>query len=353
MAMKESFWSGKRVLLTGHTGFKGSWLSLWLSHLGACLTGVALPPATEPSLYRLAHIDKMLDSYSCDIRTEKVLVPIVRTALPEIVFHLAAQPLVRASYRAPSDTLATNVMGTTHLLEALRGIESVRVIVVVTTDKVYKSVGTSVAYGEHDPLGGSDPYSASKAACEIVTECYRTSFFEPHGVAVATARAGNVIGGGDWSSDRLVPDAIRAWSSGKPLFVRRPNAVRPWQHVLEPLGGYLRLAEKLWENPDLASAYNFGPPAHEASTVREVVELARASYGQGDVVYGAGNEGPHEEDSIRLEVEKVRRVLGVAPRWSLATAVERTMRWYKGYANAEDARELCEADMAITSPVRL
>lgn len=348
MPPTDSFWRGKRVLLTGHTGFKGSWLSLWLSHLGARITGVALPPATEPNLYHLAHVDKTLDSYYCDIRAEKALVPIIRTVLPEIVFHLAAQPLVRASYRAPIETLATNIMGTTHLLEALRGIDSVRVIVVVTTDKVYRNVGASASYSENDRLGGNDPYSASKAACEIVTECYRASFLEPRGVAVATARAGNVIGGGDWSDNRLIPDAIRAWSSGHPLHVRRPNAVRPWQHVLEPLAGYLRLAEKLWENPSLAGAYNFGPLAHEAATVREVVELARAAYGHGNVVYGSGDDGPHEEASLRLEVDKARTLLGVAPRWSLATGVERTMRWYRSHASAQQARVLCEADIAAT-----
>jgi CDP-glucose 4,6-dehydratase len=346
MPPTDSFWRGKRVLLTGHTGFKGSWLSLWLSHLGARITGVALPPATEPNLYHLAHVDKALDSYYCDIRVEKALVPIARTVLPDIVFHLAAQPLVRASYRAPIETLATNIMGTTHLLEALRGIESVRVIVVVTTDKVYKNVGASVSYGENEPLGGNDPYSASKAACEIVTECYRASFFEPRGVAVATARAGNVLGGGDWSADRLIPDAIRSWSSGHPLHVRRPNAVRPWQHVLEPLAGYMRLAEKLWETPSLAGAYNFGPLAHEAATVREVVELARAAYGHGEVVYGSGSDGPREEESLRLQVDKARTLLGVAPRWPLAATVERTMRWYRGHANAQGARALCEADIA-------
>lgn len=346
MPLMESFWKGKRVLLTGHTGFKGSWLSLWLARLGAHITGVALPPATEPNLYQLAHVDKTLDSYYCDIRAEKALVPIVRTVLPDIVFHLAAQPLVRASYCAPIDTFGTNIMGTAHLLEALRGIERVRVILIVTTDKVYKPAGGSAAYGEDDPLGGHDPYSASKAACEMVTECYRGSFFESRGVAVATARAGNVLGGGDWSADRLIPDAIRAWSSGLALHVRRPNAVRPWQHVLEPLAGYMSLAEKLWENPSRAGAYNFGPPAHEAATVREVVELARSAYGRGEVVYGSGNDGPREEDSLRLKVDKARTVLGVAPRWPLAAAVGRTMRWYRGHANAKDPRVLCDADIA-------
>ncbi|MBH0188904.1 MAG: CDP-glucose 4,6-dehydratase [Nitrospira sp.] len=346
MPPMDSFWQGKRVLLTGHTGFKGSWLSLWLSQLGAQITGVALPPATESNLYQLAHVDKTLDSYYCDIRVEKALVPIVRTVLPDIVFHLAAQPLVRASYRAPIDTLGTNIMGTAHLLEALREIYSVRVIVVVTTDKVYKTVGASAVYGEHDPLGGHDPYSASKAACEMVTESYRTSFFESRGVAVATARAGNVLGGGDWSADRLIPDAIRAWRAGLALHVRRPNAVRPWQHVLEPLAGYMSLAEKLWEHPSCAGAYNFGPLAHEAATVREVVELARSAYGRGEVVYGTGDDGPREEDSLRLDVEKARTVLDVVPRWPLAAAVGRTMRWYRGHANAKDARALCDADIA-------
>jgi CDP-glucose 4,6-dehydratase len=353
MSLTDSFWTGKRVLVTGHTGFKGSWLSLWLSHLGARLTGVALPPATAPSLYHLAQVERFLDNYYCDIRFEKALIPIVRTVSPEIVIHLAAQPLVRASYRAPVETLATNIMGTAHLLESLRSVDSVRVVVVVTTDKVYRNTGKSASYSEDDPLGGRDPYSASKAACETVCECYRECVFAPRGVAIATARAGNVIGGGDWSSDRLVPDAVRAWSSGQPLYVRRPNAVRPWQHVLEPLGGYMRLAEKLWEDPSLAGGYNFGPSGRDTVTVREVVELARAAYGRGEVIYGTGDEGPHEEESIRLEADKARTVLGVIPRWGLAVAVERTMQWYKAQADGEDARALCEADMAVNEPVGL
>jgi len=345
MPPTDSFWGGKRVLLTGHTGFKGSWLSLWMASLGARVTGVSLPPATEPNLYHLAHVDKTLDSYYCDIRVEKALVPIVRTVLPEIVVHLAAQPLVRASYRVPIETLATNIMGTTHLLESLRAIDSVRVVVIVTTDKVYKNPGPSNPYTEDDALGGHDPYSASKAACEIVTDCYRASFLKDRAVAVATARAGNVIGGGDWAADRLIPDAIRAWSSGHTLHVRRPNAVRPWQHVLEPLSGYMSLVEKLWDNQSLAGAYNFGPPAHETATVREVLELARAAYGHGEVAYGNGSEGTYEAESLILKVEKARTLLGVEPKWPLATAVERTMQWYDGQAGGQSGRILCEADL--------
>jgi CDP-glucose 4,6-dehydratase len=242
-------------------------------------------------------------------------------------------------------------MGTAHLLDALRVCDGVRVIVVVTTDKVYKNEAFSGPYRESHPLGGHDPYSASKAACEMVTECYRASFLEHRGVAVATARAGNVIGGGDWSSDRLIPDAIRAWSAGQRLYVRRPNAVRPWQHVLEPLMGYMRLAERLWDEPSMAGPYNFGPSAHEAATVHEVIELARAAYGRGEVVYGDGHEGPHEEASLTLETDKARSLLGVTSRWSLATAVERTMRWYREQARTRRARALCEADIGVYEQV--
>jgi CDP-glucose 4,6-dehydratase len=253
--------------------------------------------------------------------------------------------LVRASYRAPVDTIATNIMGTVNVLDALVGVQSVRVAIMVTTDKVYKNRECPYPYREDDPLGGHDPYSASKAASEIVIGSYRACFLADRGIAVASARSGNVIGGGDWSEDRLIPDAIRAWQAGKPLHVRRPSAVRPWQHVLEPLFGYLRLAEILWEKPELAAAYNFGPQTHEAVTVRDVVELALLIYGKGEITYGDGSEGPHEAGSLSLEVTKARVVLGVAAKWSLATAMERTFGWYRQQADAQDARTLCEADI--------
>ncbi|MCP9439971.1 MAG: CDP-glucose 4,6-dehydratase [Nitrospira sp.] len=342
------FWRDKRVLITGHTGFKGSWLVQWLTRLGACVAGVALPPATEPNLFTLARIDKLLDGYCCDIRSRDALTSIVKAVRPEIVFHLAAQSLVRVGYRMPAETIEINVMGTAHVLEALRAVEAVRVAVLATTDKVYRNLDRRQPYREDDPLGGDDPYSASKAAAELIVESYRRSFFDDRRVAIATARAGNVIGGGDWAEDRLIPDAVRAWSRGQSLRVRRPDAVRPWQHVLEPLCGYLRLAESLWKAPDLAGPYNFGPDVRSAVSVRTIVELARVAYGGGnvvsDVVMGDGCEGPPEAGAIVLESAKASRVLGVVPRWTLQTAVERTMGWYRRQAAGEDARRLCEED---------
>ena len=337
---------GRRVLVTGHTGFKGGWLALWLKNLGAEVTGIALPPSTTPSLFELARGADGMNSQFCDIRDAAALAAIVHAARPEVVFHLAAQPLVRASYRAPLDTFATNVMGTAHLLEALRGLDSVRVALMVTTDKVYRNNEWAYPYREDDALGGHDPYSASKAASEIVIASYRDAFLAGQGVAVASARAGNVIGGGDWAEDRLIPDAVRAWQFDQVLEIRRPQAIRPWQHVLEPLAGYLALAEKLWHQPALAGAYNFGPHTHEAATVREVVELARAAYGSGDAAYGDGTQGPHEAGWLALENAKARTVLGVSPKWTLTEAVNRTLVWYRSQHEGGDARALCEAEIA-------
>lgn len=341
-----AFWLGKRVLLTGHTGFKGPWLAIWLRRLGADVTGVALAPNTKPNLFELAGISEGINSHICDIRDSAGLVKTVHRARPEVVFHLAAQPLVHASYRDPLGTFATNVMGTAHLLDALRALESVKVAVMVTTDKVYRNREWLYPYRETDALGGYDPYSASKAASEIVVASYRDAFLSGQGVAVATARAGNVIGGGDWSEDRLIPDAVRAWQAGTPLEVRRPQAIRPWQHVLEPLAGYLALAQKLWQHPELAGAFNFGPHTHEAATVREVIEHARQAFGRGEAVYGDGRAGPHEAGWLALETAKTRETLGVAPQWPLAEAIRGTMEWYKAQRQGADALGLCEAEIA-------
>lgn len=337
------FWRGKRVLLTGHTGFKGGWIALWLERLGAEVVGVALSPATTPNLYTLAAIDAGIDSRILDIRDTAALRDVVHATKPDIVFHLAAQALVRASYAAPLETFETNVMGTASLLECLRDT-NVRVAVIITTDKVYQNLEHCFPYREDDRLGGHDPYSASKAASEIVIASYRDSFLASQGVAVASARAGNVIGGGDWSDDRLIPDAVRRWQRDDILEIRRPGAVRPWQHVLEPLAGYLLLAEALWTRPDMTGAYNFGPETHEAATVRTVIELARAAYGQGTVHFGDGEDGPHEAGHLSLEIAKARSILGFQPRWSLKDAVDRTMTWYRMNQEGASARLLCERD---------
>ena len=341
-----SFWAGRRVLLTGHTGFKGAWLALWLSRLGACVIGVSLPPATTPSLAERARNDELIEGHSIDIRDAEPLAERVRAAKPEVVLHLAAQALVRTSYREPLQTFATNVQGTANLLEAVRATPSVRVVVAITTDKVYRNVEHVYPYRETDALGGHDPYSASKAAAEIVIASYRDSYLAAAGVALASTRAGNVIGGGDWSEDRLIPDAVRAWSTNQSLIVRRPDAFRPWQHVLEPLAGYLRLTERLWLNPDLAGPYNFGPDTSEAASVRHVVELARQTYGKGEVTWGGGQEGPHEAGWLALETAKVRHTLGIVPRWLLGTSVERTLTWYRRFEDRQDVRSLCLQDIA-------
>lgn len=341
-----SFWLGKRVLLTGHTGFKGAWLSLWLARLGARVIGISLPPATTPNLSVLAGIEGLIDSRHVDIRDADALAAQIRSSAPDIVLHLAAQALVRPGYRDPLTTFATNVQGTANLLDGVRQAGSVRVVVAVTTDKVYRNFEQSRAYRETDELGGHDPYSASKAAAEIVIASYRDAFLAGRGVAVASARAGNVIGGGDWSEDRLIPDAVRAWESGHALSVRRPGAHRPWQHVLEPLAGYLVLAQRLWSDPVLAGAYNFGPHAHEAASVRDVVTLAKQAYGCGEVVWGEGDEGPHEAGWLALDIAKASALLGFAPRWALEEAVKRTMNWYRRQHDGGKVRELCELDIA-------
>ena len=343
---RPAFWQGKRVLLTGHTGFKGTWLALWLRQLGAEVVGVGLAPATNPSLFQLTGLAQRVNSQIQDIRDAAALAKLAAQHQPEIVFHLAAQPLVRASYRHPLDTFSTNIQGTANVLEAIRSLPSTKVVVAITTDKVYRNREHAFPYREEDHLGGHDPYSASKAAAELVIASYREAFLAEQCVAVASARAGNVIGGGDWSEDRLVPDAVRAWTSQRPLQVRRPEAIRPWQHVLEPLNGYLRLAEQLWHQPALADAYNFGPHTHEAASVRQVISQARDAFQQGDIHWGDGTQGPHEAGWLALEIAKARHRLDVHPRWSLPESIRRTMHWYRRQAAGEPAAQLCAQDIA-------
>ncbi|MEM1049393.1 MAG: CDP-glucose 4,6-dehydratase [Pseudomonadota bacterium] len=349
-----NFWSGRRVLLTGHTGFKGSWLAVWLHDLGARVTGLSLSPDTEPSLYRLAELDDRVASHIGDIRDPKCVADVVAAAEPEVVLHLAAQALVRRSYEDPLETFSTNVHGTGILLDALRPVESLTATVVVTSDKVYRNREWIHPYRETDELGGHDPYSASKAAAEHVADSFRLSFFGPANRGLATARAGNVIGGGDWAPERLIPDAVRAWQSGESLQVRRPGATRPWQHVLEPLCGYLVLAETIAADPALAGAFNLGPAPDTDTSVRSVIEMASRWWAGPDrpeaeaapVDWARSESGPHEANRLSLDPTKAARSLGVRPVWSVQTAVERSFAWYRKQAEGESALVLCRNDIA-------
>jgi CDP-glucose 4,6-dehydratase len=343
-------WRGRSVLLTGHTGFKGGWLALWLHRLGAAVHGYSLEPPTDPSFFETARIGSVLASDArADIASLPRLVAALAEARPEIVFHLAAQSLVRESYRDPLETFATNVMGTGRVLEAVRRTPSVRAVVVITTDKVYENLERpDHAYGESDALGGYDPYSASKAAAEIVAASYRSSFFsggDKHNAHVATARAGNVIGGGDWAVDRLVPDCLRAFDGGSPLRLRYPNAVRPWQHVLEPLSGYLRLAEQLLapNGREFASSWNFGPDASDDAPVGTVAKkVARLwdTNAESRIEHAQSRENAHEAGLLRLDSSKARKLLGWRPRWALDEALARTVSWHRAWKQKSDLTAL-------------
>lgn len=347
--MTAHFWRGRRVFLTGHTGFKGAWLALWLARLGARTTGYALAPPTTPSLYALADVGSRLESVTGDINDAAHLSAALRAAEPEIVFHLAAQPLVRESYAQPLATFATNVMGTANLLEAVRGVPSVRSVVVVTTDKCYQNNEWVWGYREADPLGGHDPYSASKAATEIVAQSYRASFLAAAGVSVATARAGNVIGGGDFAPDRLLPDFVRAVANGGELHIRYPDAVRPWQFVLEPLRGYLELAERGFaQEPEIASAWNFGPGDDSARTVRDVIgqfERACALAEPARVRFGAAASQPHEATLLKLDISKARARLAWRPLLDLDATLAQTGEWYRAWLEGADLRALSERQL--------
>jgi len=317
-----------------------------LERLGAIVSGISLPPHTSPSLFDLVQRKAGLNSHICDIRELSQLREKINFVNPQVLFHLAAQPLVRRSYTDPLETYSTNVLGTVNVLEALRSSGSVRVAIFITTDKVYRVQKEPKPFQETDALGGYDPYSASKAASELIIESYRDAFFTELGVSIATARAGNVIGGGDWSEDRIIPDAIRAWVGGQALRVRRPQAVRPWQHVLEALYGYLTLAELLWRDPTLAGAYNFGPETHEFATVKKVVDLAKTAYGRGDIEYETADSGPHETHLLTLDTTKASTVLNLKPVWALEEAISRTMIWYRRQEDGAEAVSLCFADIS-------
>jgi len=337
-----AFWRGKRVLLSGHTGFKGAWLAHWLSALGAQVHGLALAPATTPNLFEALSLSDIKHQLA-DIRDAETVKRSFRQAQPEIVLHLAAQALVRPAYQTPLATLSSNVMGTAHVLDAMRLTPGVRVGVMVTTDKVYKNLETGQSYPETAELGGHDPYSASKAACELVIASYRSAFLQEMDIRVASARAGNVIGGGDWSQDRLLPDAAKAWQLGQEVLIRRPDAVRPWQHVLEPLCAYLCLAESLWADARFADAWNFGPDS--AASVREVVQTAHAAFGRGDLRFATQPEGPHEAGLLALDVAKARAELNIYGRWQLDESVQRTMAWYQQFYQGVPAAQLCDRDL--------
>jgi CDP-glucose 4,6-dehydratase len=348
-SMSSGFWRGRRVLLTGHTGFKGSWTALWLSRAGAEVSGFSLAPPSEPSLHDQARIADDVRSLGGDVRDLEAMRRAMRESQAEVVLHMAAQSLVRESYAAPVETYATNVMGTVNVLEAARleRLDGPRAIVVVTSDKCYENREQIWGYRETDAMGGHDPYSSSKGCAELVASAYRRSFFaDPSAkVAVATVRAGNVIGGGDWARDRLVPDAMRAFGEGRQVVLRNPRSTRPWQHVLEPIGGYLHLAEKLLQGDDLASGWNFGPRDADCRPVGEVVDALAKLWGRGaGWVLEAGAQ-PHEAASLRLDCAKASAQLGWEPKLRLPTALEWVTEWYDGALRGVDARALCEKDL--------
>ncbi len=341
----ENFWQGKRVLITGHSGFKGAWLALWLHRAGAQVFGISLPPETQPSLFASAKIDELCHSNFCNILDLDKLKIIVEDAAPDIAFHLAAQPLVKRGYAEPLTTFNTNVMGTANILEALRGVISLKSIVVITTDKVYRSEEWCWPYRETDRLGGADPYSASKAACEILVDCYRQSYFQNKGIALSSVRGGNVIGGGDWSDNRIIPDLIRAWLADIPVNLRQPNAIRPWQHVLETVNAYTSIAKNMCVKPNTDGEFNIGPNAAEVLTVGKVAGLASKLLGNLQVIVDHSYSGPKETSRLTLDNSKVNEVHGIVPVWHPEEAISKTINWYKNFSDGINARDLCYSDM--------
>lgn len=345
--MNPLFWQKKRVLVTGHTGFKGGWLSLWLQSMGAQVIGYALHAPTTPCLFDVAQVaDGMVASILGDIRDLEHLRAVFDKYQPEIVLHLAAQPLVRYSYHEPIETYSTNVMGTVNLLEAVRATSSVKAVVNITTDKCYENKEWVWGYRENEAMGGFDPYSSSKGCAELVTSAYRSSFLEPLGIALASARAGNVIGGGDWAEDRLIPDFLRAMDAGKTLKIRSPQSTRPWQHVLEPLSGYLMLAEQLYlQGSNFAEGWNFGSGDDDARPVHWIVECLAGM--RSDVAWSCDEQPqPHEANYLKLDSSKAKNQLGWQARWRLRTALQKTLEWHQAWQNGKAMRAFSMAQIA-------
>lgn len=347
MVVSRSFWSGRRVFLTGHSGFKGGWLVLWLSELGAQVYGYSLAPSTAPALHDCLGLGERMAGEFADIRDAAQLTRSLAEFRPDVVLHLAAQPLVRESYRTPADTYATNVIGTLNLLEAVRQCDSVQAVLVVTSDKCYENREWQWPYREQDALGGHDPYSSSKACVELLCASWRDSFLRERGVALATARAGNVIGGGDWSADRLLPDILRAWDAGESLVLRYPGAVRPWQHVLDPLQGYLLLAQALVEQGQaMAQAWNFGPDSEGTATVGEVVQTMAARW-KGEARWSVEPLAqPHEAGLLTLDSSRARQLLGWRPVWGLPQALRQTLEWHRAWHDGQDMQHYSRAQIA-------
>lgn len=349
LGLNPEYWAGRRVFVTGHTGYKGSWLCLLLKRMGAEVMGYALRPPTSPNLFQQADVEEGIVSTIADIRDLEQLDASLKAFQPEFVLHLAAQPLVRRSYIEPVETYATNVMGTVNVLEAVRGAGTVRAVVNVTSDKCYENREWVWGYRENEAMGGRDPYSSSKGCAELVTSAYRRSFFSAtteHGVAasIATARAGNVIGGGDWAEDRLIPDIMRAFAAGAVVDIRSPAATRPWQHVLEPIRGYLMLAERLGKG-ECAEGWNFGPTDADVRPVKWVTERLRQEWGSGMVKYAEQHPALHEAALLKLDSSKAMAKLGWIPKWTLEEALRRTVAWYKAWASGEDLGKVTRAQI--------
>lgn len=351
MVTSKDFWKDKKVLISGHTGFKGSWLSLWLQKMGSVVTGYSLPAPTIPNMFETAKVSSGMTSHSGDIRDLDHLTRVMSECQPEIIIHMAAQSLVLFSYENPVDTYATNVMGTVNILEAARRVRSAKVIIVVTSDKCYQNKEWFWSYREYDPMGGHDPYSSSKGCAELITSAYRNSYFpeksyDDHGVAIGSVRAGNVIGGGDWSKDRLIPDIMRALMQKRPVIIRNPDSVRPWQYVLEPLNGYLCLAERLWENgPEFSGAWNFGPKDDDSKPVAWIVEALTKQWGDDSTWELDILTHQHESHQLKLDSSKARTLLDWSTRIPLSKTLMLIVDWYQAYQQKEDMRKITENEI--------